>query len=214
MAQNAMARLCSFYGYAREKSGSLKHRVYAMEETGMFFVKKFEEKPLEILRFADAKVGNVINQLDSCLPQALKSWTCEIYRATKRTPEVSSSVVTQVRQVAVENIKEVGKTLYAKSESSAKNLYRKCEPVAEGWCLLAWYKLRQFPFVPQLVEALIPPTAYYVVQYLCDGNYQVAPCLHIVPVEKIESTIYRELARKEDQLTQESEDKVAISHSD
>eukprot|EP00253_Pinus_taeda_P018474 PITA_18474 len=193
-----------------------------MEEAIRFFVKKFEEKPFEILHFTDTqKVGNVINKIDSCVPQALKSWICEIYGATKRTPEVSRSVVTQVRQaVAVENIKELGNTLYAKSESSAKNLYSKCEAIAEGWCLLAWYKLRQVPFVPQLVEALIPPSAYfvkkynYMVQYLCDGNYPAVACLHIVPIEKIESIIYKELARKEDQLTQESKDKVAISHSD
>jgi hypothetical protein len=93
-------------------------------------------------------VGNVIDKLDSCVPPALKSRTCEIYGSAKKAPEVG----------VVENIKEVVKTLYAKSEPSAKNLYNKYEPVAEKWCMLAWYKLHQFPLVPQFVEALTNST--------------------------------------------------------
>ena len=101
----------------------------------------------------------MIDKLDSCVPPALKSRTCEIYGAAKKAPEVAKSVVTEVRQVgAVEKIKEVAKTLYAKSEPSAKNLYNKYEHVAENWCLLAWYKLRHFPLVPQVVEALTNST--------------------------------------------------------
>jgi hypothetical protein len=227
-AQKATARLSSIYGYARENSGPLKQGVYAMEGAVKFCVnpvyQKVEGKPLEILQFADKKVGNVIDKLDSCVPPALKSRTYEIYGAAKKAPEVARSVVTEVRQVGpVEKIKEVAKTLYAKSEPSAKNLYNKYEPVAEKWCLLAWYKLRQFPLVPQVVEALIPPSAYcvekynYGVQYLSDGEYRVAACLPIVPVEKIKNRIYRELERKEDkpvEITQESEVKVDSSDSD
>jgi hypothetical protein len=227
-AQKATARLSSIYGHAREKSGSLKQGVYAMEGAVKVFVmpvyQKVEGKPFEILQFADKKVGNVIDKLDSCVPPALKSRTCEFFAAAKRASEVARSVVTEVRQVgAVEKIKEVAKILYAKSEPSAKNLYNKYEPVAEKWSLLAWYKLRQFPFVPQIVEALIPPSAYcvekynYGVQYLSDGEYRVAACLPIVPVEKIKNAIYRELERKEDkpiEITHESEDKVDSSDSD
>jgi len=227
-AQKATARLSSIYGYAKENSGPLKQGVYAMEGAVKFFVtpvyQKVEGKPLEILQFADKKVGNVIDKLDSIVPPALKSRSREFYGAAKKAPEVARSVVTDVRQVGpVEKIKEVGKTLYAKSEPSAKNLYNKYEPVAEKWCLLAWYKLRQFPLVPQVVEALIPPSAYcvekynYGVQYLSDGEYRVAACLPIVPVEKIKSTIYRELGKKEDkqiEIAQESEVKVDSSDSD
>ena len=127
---------------------------------------KIEGKPFEILQFADKKVGNVIDKLDTCVPQTLKSRTCEIYRATKGAPEVARSVVTDVGQVGVvEKTKEMAKTLYSKSEPSAKNLYNKYEPVAEKWCMLAWYKIRGFPFVPQLVEALILPNVYYVEKY-------------------------------------------------
>jgi hypothetical protein len=79
-------------------------------------------------------VGNVIDKLDSCVPPALKSRTCEFFGAAKRAPEVARSVVTEVRQVgAVEKIKEVAKILYAKSEPLAKNLYNKYEPLAEKW---------------------------------------------------------------------------------
>ena len=65
------------------------------------------------------------------MPQTLKSQTCEIYQATRRAPEVVRSVVTDVGQVGVvENTKEIAKTLYSKSEPSAKNLYNKYELVA------------------------------------------------------------------------------------
>ena len=62
---------------------------------------KVEGKSFEIQQFADKKVGNVIDKLDSCVPQTLKSRTCEIYRATKSAPEVTRSIVTDVRQVGV-----------------------------------------------------------------------------------------------------------------
>lgn len=227
-AQKATARLSNIYGYAKENSGPLRQGVDAMEGAVKYFVmpvyQKVEGKPFEILQFADKKVGNVIDKLDRCVPPAVKSRTYEFYGAAKRAPEVARSVVTEVRQVGpVEKIKEVGKTLYAKSEPSAKHLYNKYEPVAERWFLFAWYKLRQFPLVPQVVEALIPPSAYcvekynYGVQYLSDGEYRVAACLPIVPVQKIKNTIYRELGRKEDkqiEISQESEVKVDSSDSD
>ena len=75
---------------------------------------KVEGNSFEIQQFADKKVGNVIDKLDSCVPQTLKSQTCEIYRAAKSAPEVASSVVTNVGQVGVvENTKEMENTLYS-----------------------------------------------------------------------------------------------------
>ena len=165
----------------------------------------------------------MIDKLDSCVPQTLKSWTCEIYCTTKSTPEVSRSVVTDVGQVGVvEKTKEMEKTLYSKYEPSAKNLYNKYEPIVEKWFLLAWYEIHRFPFVPQLVEVLILPSAYcvekynYGVYYLSKVEYQVAACLPIEPVENIKSTIYRELERKEGkqiEINHEIEDKGDTSES-
>ena len=131
---------------------------------------KVEGNPFEILQFTKKNLGNVIDQLDSWVPQTLKSQTCEIYHAAKRAPEVARSVVTDVGQVGVvEKTKEMEKYLYSKSEPSIKNLYNKYEPVVEKWCLLASYKIRRFPFVPQVVEALILSSAYCVHKY----NYGV-----------------------------------------
>ena len=82
--------------------------------------------------------------------------------------------------------------------------------------MLAWYKICRFPFVLELVEALILPNAYYVekynygVQYLSEAEYRVTTCLPVVPVEKIKSTIYMELERKEGkqiEINHEIEDK-------
>jgi len=226
-AQKVTARLSSLYSYARENSGPLKQGVSAMEGAVMYFVmpvyQKVEGKPFEVLQFADKKVGNVIDKLDGCVPSTLKSRSYEIYGAAKRAPDVARSVVTEVRQVGVvEKTKEVAKTLYAKSEPSAKNMYNKYEPVVEKWCLLAWYKLRQFPFVPKVVEALIPPGAYFLgkynygVQYLADGEYRVAAYFPIVPVEKVKNTIYRGLEKKGDkkiEINHETEDKSDSSDS-
>ena len=110
--------LSRVYGYAREKSGPLKQVVYAMEGVVNIFVmpiyQKVEGKYFEIQQFADKKVGNVIYKLDNCVPQTLKSRTCEIYRATKSAPNVTRSVVTDVRQVGVvEKTKEMENTLYS-----------------------------------------------------------------------------------------------------
>ena len=94
-------------------------------------------------------MGNVIDHLDSCVPQTLKSQTCEIYHAEKRALEVARSVVTNVGQVGVvEKAEEMEKNLYSKSEPSASNLYKKYEPVVEKCCMFTWYKICGFPFVP------------------------------------------------------------------
>ena len=88
--------------------------------------------------------------------------------------------------------------------------------------MLAWYKIHGFPFVPQLVEALILPSVYcvekynYGVQYLDEVEYSVAAFLPIVPVENIKSIIYRELKRKECKqikINHEIEDKGDSSQS-
>ena len=112
--------------------------------------------------------------------------------------------------------------MYFKYERSANNLYNKYEPIAEKWCMLSWYKIRGFPFVPQLVEALILPSVYYVekynygVQYLSEAEYRVAAFLPVVSIEKIKNTIYRELERKEGnqiEINHEIEDKGDTSES-
>ena len=92
----------------------------------MSVYQKVEGNPFEILQFTKKRLGNVIDQLDSCEPQTLKSQTCEIYRAEKRAPEVARYFITDVGQVGVvEKTKEMENTLYSKSEASAKNLYNK-----------------------------------------------------------------------------------------
>ena len=116
----------------------------------------------------------------------------------------------------MEKTKEMEKTLYSKYEPFTKNLYNKYEPVAEKWCMLAWYKIHGFPFVPQLIEALILPSAYcvekynYGVQYLSKSEYRVAAYVPVVHVENIKNTIYEELERKEGkqiEINHEIEDK-------
>lgn len=150
-------------------------------------------------------MDDAIVKLDSHVPPSLKSKTSELYGAVKKAPESARSVVTDIRQVGVvEKTKEVAKTLYVKSEPAAKNLYNKYEPVAVELSLSAWYKLRQVPVVPKVVELLLPPSAYCVekynsgVQYLSDGEYWVAAYLPVVPVEKIKNSIHSELETKED----------------
>ena len=114
------------------------------------------------------------------------------------------------------------KTLYSKYEPFTKNLYNKYEPVAEKWFMLAWYNIHQFPFVPQLVEVLILPSAYcvekynYGVQYLSEAQYRVASYIFILHVRKIKNTIYKELERKEGnqiEINHEIEDKGDTSES-
>lgn len=208
-AQKVTTRLSVIYDYAKENSGPLKQGVDAMEGIVKLMVgpvyRKIEGKPFEVLHLADRKVDDAIVKLDSHVPPSLKSKTSELYGAVKKAPEAARSVVTDIRQVGVvEKTKEVAKTLYVKSEPAAKNLYNKYEPFAVELSLAAWYKLRQVPVVPKVVELLLPPSAYCVekynsgVQYLSDGEYWVAAYLPVVPVEKIKNSIHSELEVKED----------------
>jgi len=207
-AQKVTTRLSVIYDYAKENSGPLKQGVDAMEGIVKLMVgpvyRKIEGKPFEVLRLADRKVDDAIVKLDSHVPPSLKSRTCELYGAVKKAPEAARSVVTNIRQVGVlEKTKEVATTLYVKSEPAAKNLYNKYEPFAVDLSLSAWYKLRQVPVVPKVVEVLIPPSAYCVekynsgVQYLSDGEYWVAAYLPVVPVEKLKNSIRKELKMNE-----------------
>uniref|UniRef100_A0A0C9RNK7 TSA: Wollemia nobilis Ref_Wollemi_Transcript_8188_1337 transcribed RNA sequence n=1 Tax=Wollemia nobilis TaxID=56998 RepID=A0A0C9RNK7_9CONI len=200
--------LGNIYAYAKENSGPLKEGVDAVEGRVRVVVgplySKIEGKPYHLLQFLDKTVDDVFVKVDSYVPPTLKSKTCQVYGAAKKAPEAARSVVADVREVGVVGkAKEVGKTVYAISEPRAKDLYNKYEPVAEQWSLAAWYKLRQFPLVPAVVEALIPPTTYCIekyntgVQYLTDGEYRVATYLPMVPAEKIKNTVYKGLGKDE-----------------
>lgn len=209
-AANTRSRLCSIYGYAKENSGPLKEGVDVVEGTVKVVVgplyRKIEDKPYMLLQFLDRKVEDVVVKVDNYVPPTVKSKTCQMYGAAKKAPEVARSVVADVREVGVVGkAKEVGKTVYAISEPKAKNLYDKYEPVAEELSLMAWYKLRQVPMVPAIVEALLLPSTFCIekynsgVQYLADGEYRVATYLPLVPAEKIKNTIYKGLTREENE---------------
>jgi len=209
-AEKTRNRLCSIYGYAKENSGPLKEGVDVVEGTVKVVVgplyRKIEGKPYMLLQFLDRKVEDVVVKVDSYVPPTVKSTTCQMYGAAKKAPEVARSVVADVREVGVVGkVKEVGKTVYAISEPKAKKLYNKYEPVAEELSLMAWYKLRQFPMVPAIVEALLPPSTYCFetynsgVKYLANGEYRVATYLPLVPAEKIKNTVYKGLARDGDE---------------
>eukprot|EP00252_Welwitschia_mirabilis_P009950 TRINITY_DN2291_c0_g1_i1.p2 TRINITY_DN2291_c0_g1~~TRINITY_DN2291_c0_g1_i1.p2 ORF type:complete len:102 (+),score=19.04 TRINITY_DN2291_c0_g1_i1:369-674(+) len=64
---------------------------------------------------------------------------------------------------------------------------------------MAWYRLLQFPVVPLVIEALVPPGVYCVqiynssIQHLDNRNYKVASYLPNVPAEKLRNSIYRSL---------------------
>ena len=115
--------------------------------------------------------------LESQVSPSLKSRTCELYGAVKKAPEAARFVVNGIPQIGVmKKTKEVAKALYVKSKVGAKNLYDKYKPVAVEFPMAAWYKLRQVPFVPKIMQVLIRPTAYcfqkkynFGVHYLSDG---------------------------------------------
>uniref|UniRef100_A0A0D6QXX1 Uncharacterized protein n=1 Tax=Araucaria cunninghamii TaxID=56994 RepID=A0A0D6QXX1_ARACU len=200
--------LGNIYAYAKENSGPLKEGVDAVEGKVRVVVgplyRKMEGKPYHLLQFLDKTMDDVFVKVDTFVPPTLKSKTCQVFGAAKKAPEVARSVVADVREVGVVGkAKEVGKTVYAISEPKAKDFYNKYEPVAEQWSLSAWYRLRQFPLVPAVVEALITPTTYCIekyntsVQYLTDGEYRVATYLPMVPAEKIKNTVYKGLGKDE-----------------
>jgi len=186
----------SVYNYAKENSGPLKPGVQTVEDNVKTVItpvyEKFRDVPLELLKFVDRKVDSSVNELGRHVPPLVKSASFQAFTAAQKAPEVARSVASEVQRVGiVDTATDLAKTVYTKSEPTAKQLYAKYEPVAEYYAVNGWQKLNQLPVFPQVAQVVVPTAAYWADKYnqtvtsTAKNGYTVSYYLPLVPIEKI-----------------------------
>ncbi|XP_071715925.1 stress-related protein-like [Rutidosis leptorrhynchoides] len=179
------------YEYAKENAGSLKPSVQTAENTvknvfGPVYA-RFQDVPLELLKFVDLKVGDALTELNRHVPERMKQIPNRANYVAHNLPEVT-------RDIALEAFKmtqKMANTLYIKYEPTAKELYNKYEPVAEKYAVSTWQSMNKLPFFPQVAQIAVPTGAYviskynYTVCYTAEKGYLVPQYLPLVPLDKI-----------------------------
>ncbi|KAH9620363.1 hypothetical protein KSS87_012203 [Heliosperma pusillum] len=164
----------NIYGYAKDKTGSLKPGVESIEGA----VKNV--------------VDESVTKLDHRLPPFVKQASSQAYRAAQKTPEVARSVASQVQGTGVvDTASGVAKNVYTKYEPAAKELYSKYEPVAEQYVVSAWRSLNRLPLFPQVAQVMVPTAVFcsekynHTVTVGVEKGFRVSNYLPLVPTEKI-----------------------------
>ncbi|XP_077240712.1 stress-related protein-like [Tasmannia lanceolata] len=195
-AVHAVLLFSSVYDFAKENSGPLKPGVQTVEGTVKTVIgpvyEKFHDVPFELLKFADRKVDGIVHEVERHLPRLVKSASSQALSAAQKAPEVARAVASEVRrQGMVETATEIAKTAYTKLEPTAKELYGKCEPVAEHYAVSAWRTLNRLPLFPEVAHIVVPTAAYWsekynrTVCYTAEKGYTVSAYLPLVPTDRI-----------------------------
>lgn len=195
---HALMRFISLYEYAKDKSGSLKPGIENVEGTVKTVVgpvyHKYHAIPKEFLKFIDRKVDESVVQLDLRVPPTLKQISSQAFFAAQRAPEVARTVASEVRAIrhnAVGSASEFAKTVYAKCEPTAKDIYSTYEPKAELCAVSAWRQLNKVPLFPQVASVIVPKAAYCSDKYndivlsAAAKGYRISSYLPLVPTDKI-----------------------------
>ncbi|XP_039001199.1 stress-related protein-like [Hibiscus syriacus] len=173
------------YEYAKQNSGRLKPGVQTVEETVKTVVgpvyDKFHDLPFKLLEFVDRKVDQSLNELERHVPSLVKQASCQ-----------ARTMASEVQRVGVlDAAKMITRNVYSKCEPTAKEMYDKYEPVAEGYAVSAWRSLNRLPFFPQVSHVVVPTAAYWlekynqVVRYSGERGYAVASYLPLISTERI-----------------------------
>ncbi|CAI0551374.1 unnamed protein product, partial [Linum tenue] len=154
------------YVYAKDKAGPLKPGVETVEGTVKTVVgpvyDKFQDVPIEVLKFVDRKV-TILSPFLQFSPQA--------------APGAARAVATEVQRSGY--------------EPKAKELYTVYEPKAEQCAVSAWRRLNQLPLFPQVAQVVVPTAAYWSERYnetvasTAEKGYKVSSYLPLVPTERI-----------------------------
>ncbi|PIA44442.1 hypothetical protein AQUCO_01700202v1 [Aquilegia coerulea] len=196
------------YSYAKENSGPLKTGVQTVEDNVKTVIspvyEKFRDVPIELLKFVDRKVDSSVSELGRHVPSLVKSASFKAYSAAQKAPEVARSVASEVQRVGiVDTATDIAKTVYTKSEPTAKQLYAKYEPVAEHYAVSGWQRLNKLPVFPQVAHIVVPTAAFWADKYnqtVCStakSGYTVSAYLPLVPIEKIANVFGGEKAQNE-----------------
>ncbi|KAI3448577.1 hypothetical protein Pfo_005242 [Paulownia fortunei] len=193
---HAVMCAAKLYTYAKENSGPLKPRVDTVESTVKTVVgpvyDKFQDVPIDVLKFVDRKVDESMNKVQSRVPPTLKQVSTQAFETAQKAPAAARSVMSEVKNTGVVGTASgLAKTMYAKCEPAAKDLYSKYEPVAEQYAASAWHSLNQLPLFPRVAQAVGPTASYcsekynQTVQQAAEKGYKVASHFPLVPTERI-----------------------------
>ncbi|KAG1338697.1 REF/SRPP-like protein [Cocos nucifera] len=192
----AVTYLASLYDFAQENSGPLKPGVHTVEGTVKTVIgpvyDKFHDVPLELLKFVDRKVDDSVQELERHVPTRVKSASAQAYAAARRAPDVARSVVGEVQRSGVlATAAGMARAACKRYEPAARELYKKCEPVAEKYAVAAWLSLNRLPLFPQVAQIVVPTAAYWSEKYnravgcAAVQGYAVARYMPLVPTERI-----------------------------
>lgn len=195
-ALHAIVCFSNLYCYAKDKAGPLKPGVETVEGTVKTVVApvydKFQDAPLELLKFVDRKVDESVGKLENRVPPVVRQVSSQAYCAAQMAPEVARNVASEVQRAGVvDTASGLAKGVYTKYEPTAKEIYSKYEPVAEQYAVTAWRSLNRLPLFPQVAQVMVPKVAYLsekynvVVKTGAERGYKVANYLPLVPNEKI-----------------------------
>ncbi|CAI0551371.1 unnamed protein product, partial [Linum tenue] len=184
-ALHALVTFTNLYVYAKDKAGPLKPGVETVEGTVKTVVgpvyDKFQDVPIEVLKFVDRKVPPVVKQVSA-----------QAFSAAQAAPGAARAVATEVQRSGVkETMTGLAKTVYTKYEPKAKELYTVYEPKAEQCAVSAWRRLNQLPLFPQVAQVVVPTAAYWSERYnetvasTAEKGYKVSSYLPLVPTERI-----------------------------
>lgn len=146
----------------------------------------------------ELQVDESVNKVQSRVPPTL-------LETAQNAPAAARAILTEVKTTGVVGTASgLAKTVYAKYEPAAKDLYTKYqpvaaakdlmtkyEPVAEQYAATAWHSLNRLPLFTQVVQAVAPTASYYTGKYnqtvteAAVKGYKVASHLPLVPSERI-----------------------------
>ncbi|MQM14634.1 hypothetical protein Taro_047570 [Colocasia esculenta] len=195
-AIQAVVCISRLYGFAKENAGPLRGGVQAVEGAVRTVVSpvydRFSGVPYELLKFVDRKVDESMSELERFVPPAMKEASTQAYTAARKAPEIARSAVGEVQRAGVVGTATcLAKSVAAKCEPAAKQLYNRYEPVAEQYAVATWRALNGIPLFHQVAQIAVPTTAHWTekyngaVRYGAEKGYTVAAYLPLVPTERI-----------------------------
>ncbi|KAG8390984.1 hypothetical protein BUALT_Bualt01G0140600 [Buddleja alternifolia] len=131
------------------------------------------------------QVEESVHNVQNRVPPSLKQVSSQAF---EKAPVAARSVMAEIKNGGVSRL---AKTVYAKCEPAAVDLYSKYEPVAEQYAVSIWCSLNQLPLFPQVAQAVAPAASYYsdmynqTVQRAAEKGYKVASHLPLLPTQKI-----------------------------
>ena len=180
-AIRAVLCVSNLYLYAKEKSGPLRNGVESVEGTVKTVVgpvyDRYHTLPFDLLKLADRKVGESVQELERHLPEGVK----EAYAKAHKAPELARSVAGEVQRAGV----------VATAAGLAKAACSRAEPAAERLAASAWRSLNRLPVFPQVANAVVPAAAGLSERYnravscATEKGYAVSAYLPFVPTERI-----------------------------